>query len=98
MTVDAKNLIQVFAALPDPAKREVPAELLRISGSLDYPQMEDDDLTAAANALFLTSDKRENPVSRASSTTRSFRRKQGGVREREEQDGPSASRPLNTVA
>lgn len=60
MTAEAKHLIEEFGALPEPTKREVLAELLRISGNLDYPEMEDDDLTAAANALFLTYDEREN--------------------------------------
>lgn len=60
MTAEAKHLIDEFGALPEPTKREVLAELLRMSRDLDYPQMGDDELTAAANDVFLAYDEREN--------------------------------------
>lgn len=59
MTAEAKHLIEEFAALSEPSQREVLAELLRISRDLDYPQMSDDQLTSAANEVFLTYDARE---------------------------------------
>lgn len=59
MTAEAKHLIEEFGALPEPTKREVLAELLRISRNLDYPEMGDDELTAAANEVFLAYDERE---------------------------------------
>ena len=59
MTADAKHLIEDFQALPDMAKREVLAELVRIARTIDYPSMSDDELTSAANDVFLSYDERE---------------------------------------
>jgi hypothetical protein len=60
MTVEGKHLIEDFQALPDAAKREVLAELVRLSKSIDYPAMSDDELISAANDVFLGYDEREN--------------------------------------
>ncbi|MGZ5442297.1 MAG: hypothetical protein ACXW5U_07950 [Thermoanaerobaculia bacterium] len=60
MTAEAKHLVEEFGALPEPSKREVPAELLRISRNLDYPEIADDELTAAANEVFSSYDDRES--------------------------------------
>ncbi len=60
MTAEAKHLIEEFGALPEPSKREVLAELLRISRHLDYPKMDDDELLSAANEVFLAYDERES--------------------------------------
>ena len=60
MTAEAKHLLEEFGALPDPSKREVLAELLRVSRHLDYPEMSDEELTSAANDVFLAYDEREN--------------------------------------
>lgn len=59
MTAEAKHLLEEFGALPDPSKREVLAELLRVSRHLDYPEMGDEELTSAANDVFLAYDERE---------------------------------------
>jgi hypothetical protein len=59
MTIEAKHLIEEFGALPDLSKREVLAELLRLSHHLDYPEMSDDELTSSANEVFLRYDERE---------------------------------------
>ena len=59
MTADAKHIVDDFQALPDTAKREVLAELVRISGRIDYPVVSDDELTSAANDLFLAYDELE---------------------------------------
>ena len=59
MTAEAKHLVDDFRALPDAAKREVHAELLRISSRIDYPEISDDELLAAANDVFLAYDERE---------------------------------------
>ncbi|HEX7709265.1 MAG TPA: hypothetical protein VF701_22615 [Thermoanaerobaculia bacterium] len=59
MTADAKHLLKEFGALPDTSKREVLAELLRVSRHLDYPEMSDEELTSAANDVFLAYDERE---------------------------------------
>lgn len=60
MTAEAKHLIEEFGALPDPSKREVLAQLLRLSGDFDYPQMSADELTFAANEVFRGYDERES--------------------------------------
>lgn len=59
MTVEAKHIVDDFRALPDSAKREVLAELVRISGRIDYPTMSDEELTAAADDVFRAYDERE---------------------------------------
>ena len=60
MTADAKHIIDDFGALPDPAKREVLAELLRMSRFLDYPGLSDDELVSTADEIFLEYDRRES--------------------------------------
>ena len=59
MTADAKHIVEDFQALPDVAKREVLAELVRISGRIDYPSVSDEELLSAANDVFLAYDERE---------------------------------------
>jgi hypothetical protein len=59
VTTEAKHLIEEFGALPDPSKREVLAELLRLARHFDYPEMSEDELTAAADEVFLSYDDRE---------------------------------------
>jgi len=59
VTVEARHLIEEFGALPDPTKREVLAELLRAFRDLDSPEMSHDELTFAANEVFLEYDERE---------------------------------------
>ena len=59
MTAEARHFVEDFRALPDTVKREVLAELVRISGRIEYPSMSDDELLAAANDVFLTYDERE---------------------------------------
>ncbi|HEU4887935.1 MAG TPA: hypothetical protein VFV49_08620 [Thermoanaerobaculia bacterium] len=59
MTAEARHLVDDFRALPDTVKREVLAELVRISGRIDYPLISDDELLTAANDVFLAYDERE---------------------------------------
>ncbi|MGH9200515.1 MAG: hypothetical protein ACRD2A_04675 [Vicinamibacterales bacterium] len=59
MTADSKHIIDDFDALPDPTKREVLAELIRIARYLDYPGVTDDELLASANEILLEYDRRE---------------------------------------
>ncbi|HYR27030.1 MAG TPA: hypothetical protein VEU30_01105 [Thermoanaerobaculia bacterium] len=59
MTADARHIVENFRAIPDAAKREVLAELVRICGAIDYPAMADEELLAAGNEVFLTYDERE---------------------------------------
>lgn len=59
MTAQAKHIIEEFQALPDQAKREVLAELIRTSRFIDYPEPSEDELLSAANSIFLDYDRRE---------------------------------------
>jgi hypothetical protein len=59
VTAEAKHLVDDFRALPDATKREVLAELVRISARIDYPAMSDDEYLAAANDVFTAYDERE---------------------------------------
>lgn len=60
MTSEAKHLIEEFEALPDSAKQEVLAELLRVAGEIEYPELTDDDLRAVASETFAAYDAEEN--------------------------------------
>jgi hypothetical protein len=59
MTAEAKHLIQDFQSLPDASKREVLAQLVRISRFIDYPEISDEELISAANDVFAEYDERE---------------------------------------
>jgi len=59
MTNAGRHIIEDFETLPDPEKREVLANLLRVSRSIELPEVSDEDLIAAANELFLEYDRRE---------------------------------------
>ncbi len=60
MTSVGKHILEDFANLPDPEKREVLANLLRISREIEYPEVSDEELIASADALFLEYDHRES--------------------------------------
>jgi hypothetical protein len=60
MTAEARHFVDDFQALPDAAKREVLAELVRISGWIDYPAVSDEELVSATNDIFLAYDERES--------------------------------------
>jgi hypothetical protein len=59
VTADPKHVIEDFQSLPDAAKREVLAELVRISRHIEYPSLTDEELTSIADDIFLTYDKGE---------------------------------------
>ena len=59
MTSEAKHIVDDFRALPDAAKREVLAELVRISGTIEYPAISDDEMLAAADDVFAAYDRQE---------------------------------------
>jgi hypothetical protein len=60
MTAEARHIIDDFGSLPDDEKREVLAELIRISRHIDYPDVSDDELVSAADMVFLEYDRRES--------------------------------------
>jgi hypothetical protein len=59
VTTAARHIIEDFENLPDQEKREVLAELIRMSRHLDYPAVSDDELLSAANHVFAEYDQRE---------------------------------------
>ena len=59
MTEAARQLIEVFHALPDPDRREVLAALLRETVQGEYAAPSDDEFTSAAHEVFLELDFRE---------------------------------------
>ena len=59
MTAETKHVIEDFEALPDEAKREVLAEIIRISRDLEYPGVSEGELVSAADELFVQYDRRE---------------------------------------
>jgi hypothetical protein len=61
MTAQGKQIIEEFEALPDSAKREVLAELIRTSRFIAYPEVSEDELLSAADEIFLEYDRREAP-------------------------------------
>lgn len=61
MTHAAKKLLDDFEALPDEARSEVVAELVRRLAFSPHDLPTDTDLVAAADQLFLELDRREQP-------------------------------------
>jgi hypothetical protein len=59
MTAEAKHVIEDFEALPEEEKREVLAEIIRMSRDLDYPALSDGELVSVADQLFAQYDRRE---------------------------------------
>ena len=59
MTAQGKRIIEEFGALPDAAKREVLAELIRTARFIEYPDVSEDELLSAADEIFLEYDRRE---------------------------------------
>ncbi|MDL1952116.1 hypothetical protein FBQ97_20225 [Acidobacteria bacterium ACD] len=59
MTDTARHVIESFEALPETEKREVIAVLLRQALQAPYESPGDDELTHAADQVFLELDERE---------------------------------------
>jgi hypothetical protein len=59
MTAAGKQLVETFEGLPDLEKREVLADILRISRGLEYPTVSDDELMSVADDLFAEYDREE---------------------------------------
>jgi hypothetical protein len=60
MTAAGKQIVDDFETLPDAEKREVLANLLRISKSIEYPEISGEELVTSANAVFLEYDWQES--------------------------------------
>ena len=60
VTAAGKHIVDDFANLPDQEKREVLANLLRISHEIQYPAVSDEELVTSAESLFLEYDRKEN--------------------------------------
>ena len=59
MTAVGKHIVEDFESLPDVEKREVLSNLLRLSRTIDYPELPDEETLAAADAVFLEYDRAE---------------------------------------
>jgi hypothetical protein len=60
MSHGAKSVLEAFEALPTEEREEVLAELIRRAASRDYELLQDEDLTAAADQIFVEYDRSEN--------------------------------------
>ena len=59
MTAAGKHIVEEFENLSDPEKKEVLVDILRMSSLLEYPQISDEELLAAADTIFSDYDRRE---------------------------------------
>jgi hypothetical protein len=59
MTAQVQNILDSFDALSEAEKRELAAEIIRRSQTLDGPPLTDEQLVAAAEETFLELDRRE---------------------------------------
>lgn len=60
MSRGARNLLEAFEALPTEEREEVLAELIRRAASRDYAPLHEEDLTAAADQIFVEYDRSEH--------------------------------------
>jgi len=59
MTTAVRQLLDTFAALPEPQKHELASEILRWSARSDHPVLTDDELLGAADGVFVALDRQE---------------------------------------
>jgi len=59
MTATGRHIVEDFGALSDSEKREVLASILEISRDIAYPAISDEEMLAAADAVFQEYDRRE---------------------------------------
>ncbi len=68
MSTQSQTVLTSFDALPEAGKYEVALEILRRTKDFEFPPLEDEDLVANAEAVFLELDQRglsdEHPESR----------------------------------
>ncbi len=60
MTKSVEALLYSFDRLPDAAKREAAAEILKRSARFDLPALDEEVLVQAAEKIFLELDKQES--------------------------------------
>jgi hypothetical protein len=60
MSHGARNVLEAFEALPAEEREEVLAELIRRAASRDYEPLHDEDLTSAADRVFVEYDRSES--------------------------------------
>ncbi len=60
MTTNTQEIITSFDALPEAAKLEVAAAILRRTREFNFPPLTDDELVTNAESLFLEYDQRES--------------------------------------
>lgn len=59
MTDTAKRLLDTFDSLPEPERQEVAREILRRTALAEHPSLEDAELLALADEVFLALDHAE---------------------------------------
>ena len=60
MTKSVEQILKSFERLPEAEKRELAAEIIKRSLTLDLPELSDDTLLFAAEETFLQLDKEES--------------------------------------
>ena len=59
MSHGAKSVLEAFEALPTEEREEVLAEMIRRAALRDHELLQDEDLTAAADQIFVEYDRSE---------------------------------------
>jgi hypothetical protein len=59
MTAAAEHIVEDFEALPDPERRQVLAQILKIASQMDYGPITDEELLASADEVFVMFDREE---------------------------------------
>jgi hypothetical protein len=60
MSRGARSVLDAFEALPAEEREQVLAELIRRAASRDFEPLHDEDLTAAADQIFVEYDRSES--------------------------------------
>jgi hypothetical protein len=60
MSRGTRSVLEAFEALPAEEREEVLAELIRRAASRDFEPLHDEDLTAAADQIFVEYDRSES--------------------------------------
>ena len=59
MNTETQSILKSINRLPEPEKRELAAEIIRLTANFDFPPLTDEDLVATADELFLDLDRAE---------------------------------------
>ena len=59
MNTETQSILKSINRLPEPEKRELAAEIIRLTANLDFPPLTDEDLVLAAEERFIELDRAE---------------------------------------